>query len=1111
MKNKFLRFFGIITLLLIWACATEKEQMPLPELTYFGEEPRIQNPLSPEESQRHIQLPKGFTAELFAAEPNIINPIAFAWDERGRLWVLQSQDYPHDLENDVGGDRITICEDIDKDGLADKFTEFAVGQSLSTGIVIVKGGAIVSQAPEMVFLEDSDGDDKMDKRTVLFDGFGIWDTHAGPSSLRFGHDNMIWGAVGYSGFENQFVGKPVEFSTGVFRFSREGDFFEPVGKFNNNTWGLGISQDLEIFGSTANNNHACYVGIPLKYYDYLNKRPTWGINSDFIQGHYEISAVGSIPLQQVDVRGGYTAAAGANFYTAENYPKAYQNQMYVNAPTGHLVHIARMEKSGAGYKEVDGGNIFASTDAWAAPVFTETGPDGNLWVADWYNPVIQHNPDKRGMDNQIWNDEPGEGNAHLNPHRDKRHGRIYVIKYKGKADNSIASLDPSDDNGLLAGIKSSNMFWRTTAQRLIVENSKTELIPQLIKIAGGDNLPAVHALWSLNGLGAFNSDSNAQSLINKALTSSSSVVKKTGLALLPSTEKSSIQLAQSMLLEDPDLFVRRNAILKASELPETEELFHATQHLLSNEINSSDQWLIAAIKLYNKDQNIEEIEPEEVDMVIASGDEEITDWKYTEEAVDNWNSVDFDDSNWEVGASVFGTKDLSENINTTWSSGKIWLRRDVDLEERITNPVLKVIHDENYEVYVNGRLLFQEKGRTRKYKLIRLDSKLGKLFKKGKNVIAVYCQNENGNQYIDVGIGNAKQFEADQTIVLNTVPQKMAYDRKEIHAMAGQTLEIVLNNIDQMPHNLVLIDQGSLEVFGKTVDQFLQSPEAAEMEYVPQSRYVLGATKMLDPEESGSIKIRVPDNPGDYPFICTFPGHWRMMQGVLKVSARGSYFAENPNAIKVAVMGGGGSHNFEKFFGIADGKIMSQGGKNEINYTESPMQLTSLLMETDVLVISNNKPYNADTKEAIFTHVDQGKPMLIYHPSTWYNWKDWPEYNKDLVAGGSRSHEKLQEFEVIVKKPNHPIMKNVPPRFRVTDELYRWEKDPEGPKVEVLAIGKGLESGAEYPVVWIVKHDKAPIVCNTLGHDQDAHGLPAYQNILENSFNWITRKLKRPL
>src|SRR5690606_10731848 len=95
---------------ILFSGCTNKER-PLPPLTYTGENPRVQDPLSPEDSQRHIQLPEGFSARLFAAEPNIINPIAFTWDERGRLWVVQSKDYPHNLANDVGGDRITICED----------------------------------------------------------------------------------------------------------------------------------------------------------------------------------------------------------------------------------------------------------------------------------------------------------------------------------------------------------------------------------------------------------------------------------------------------------------------------------------------------------------------------------------------------------------------------------------------------------------------------------------------------------------------------------------------------------------------------------------------------------------------------------------------------------------------------------------------------------------------------------------------------------------------------------------------------------------------------------------------------------------------------------------
>lgn len=1112
MKNHAVKLGCCLALLFIsFACSTEKKQ--LPELTYTGEEPKVQNPLSPEDSRQHIQLPDGFEASLFAAEPDIINPIAFAWDERGRLWVIQSQDYPHGLANDVGGDRITICEDTDGDGMADKFTDFATEQSLSTGIVIVKGGAIVAQAPEMVFLEDTDGDDKMDKRTLLFDGFGTYDTHAGPSSLKYGPDNQIWGSVGYSGFENQFDGKNVNFTRGVYRFSKDGKSFEPLGQFNNNTWGLGITQDFEIFGSTANNNHCCYVGIPLKHYEHLPKRPSWAINADFIQGHYEIFSPNPIPLQQVDVRGGYTAAAGANFYTADNYPSEYQNQMYVNEPTGHLVHIAKIVSDGAGYKEVDGGNIFASTDSWTAPVYAETGPDGNLWIADWYNPVIQHNPDKRGMENQIWNANKGEGNAHLNPLRDKGHGRIYIIKHKNGSQSDIKTLNPSDSKGLLAALQSTNMFWRTTAQRLIVENNLTNLIPDLIEMVekntSKSNLGASHALWAIEGLGGFDgANEKANQVIEKALAHESIGAKRTALSLIPTTAIGSEILVKSGLLEADDLHLRLAAMLRASELPETDALFDVMESISTDETNLNDKWLKAAIKIYFREQNYEDIDEKDVVMVVPSAAEKESEWNYIEkEPSGDWFEKNFDDSKWKKAPAVFGTPDQGSAIKTPWTSDDIWMRKTVTLEGEIAEPVLKIWHDDDYEVYVNGKPLFSAQGAS-SYRLIRLDAELGKLFQKGENVIAVHCHNKHGNQFIDLGIGKVAEFNADKTIALNTVSQKMAYDKTVLHATAGEKLEIKLTNQDEMPHNLVLIEEGTLDDFGKLVDKFLESPDALKMDYVPKSRYVLAATKMLNPTESGVIQVKVPDKPGDYPFVCTFPGHWRMMQGVLKVSPRGTYISENPKALKIAVMGGGSSHNFVKFFGAADGKIMSQKGQNTVNYTENPTVLNSFLDDTDVLFISNNKPFDAATRKNIFSRVNKGMPMLIYHPSIWYNWEDWPEYNRQLVGGGSRSHEKLQEFEVKVVKPNHPIMRGVPATFRIVDELYRFEKDASGTNIEVLAIGKGLESGEEFPVVWIAKHPKANIVANTLGHDERAHGLPAYQTILNNSINWMKKNLR---
>ena len=1103
--NHFKKYLVLVVGALMGVTSCKNGKEPLPQLTYTGENPKVQNPLSPEDSKKHIQLPEGFEAHLFASEPNIINPIAFTWDERGRLWVVQTKDYPHGLNNDVGGDRITICEDTDGDGKADVFKDFATEQSLTTGITLVKGGAIVAQAPHMVFLEDTDGDDVMDKSTVLFSGFGTDDTHAGPSNLRYGLDNMIWGSVGYSGFNNQFPSKAVSFKMGVYKFKKDGSILEPVGQFNNNTWGLGFNENFEIFGSTANNNHCCFVGIPLKHYDYLNHDPNWKINADFIQGHYEINAVDSLPLQQVDVRGGYTSASGANFYTARNYPAAYQNHMYVTEPTGHLVHIAKIEKDGAGYKEVDGGHLFASTDAWSAPVFAETGPDGNIWVADWYNPVIQHNPDKRGMDNQIWNDERGEGNAHINKFRDYGHGRIYIITHEDNDDMDFEPLDKDNNDELLAALQSDNMFWRTTAQRLIVEENKKELVSELeaivqteTKDASGLNGGALHALYTLDGLGALKTE-----LIIEALKNSSAGVKRAALALLPLTKESSEALASSGLLQDKDPNIRLAAILKAGELPESNALYAAIDEISSKEENTSDKWLNAAIKIYYRQVGLEEVSAAEVEIIMPSGEDGEATWKYTtDKPADDWFATKFNDASWKSGVGKFGDE-KTKGVKTNWSTSDIWMRRELVLPEGIEDPVLKIAYDDDYEVYVNGQILLADKGYSFTYKHIKLDEQKTKLFKKGTNVIAVHCVNNQGFQQIDVGLGKVGKVKADVVFDVDVINQKMQFSEQKLYAKTGQTVEIRLTNKDQMSHNLVVIKPGSLETFGNMVDEFLKNPEAEKMGYVPKSRYLVGATDMLTPGETGSVIFTLPDTPGVYPFVCTFPGHWRLMQGVIIVTAPGSYISEEENAPQISVMGGGGSHDFLKFFGIADGKILSENGKNTVLYTENPVELGANLPNTDVLLLSNNKPLDNNTKNTIISRVEAGEMnMLIYHPSTWYNWEDWPVYNKTIVGGGSRSHEELQEFEVKVVKPNHPLMKGVPSTFRIVDELYRWEKDPDA-EIEVLAVGRGLKSGKEYPAVWIVKHPKAKIIGNTLGHDERAHDLKAYKTILQNSIKWI--------
>ena len=301
--------------------------------------PRFQLPLSPEESMKLVQLPIEFEMELFASEPMIINPMAMAWDERGRLFVIETVDYPNEVRTEGGNDRIKILEDTDGDGKADKVTVFAENLNIPTSIMAVNGGILISMAPDFVFLKDTNGDDVADVREVVITGWGKSDTHAGPSNLKYGFDNKIWGVLGYSGFNGEVGGKSHSFGQGVYRFTPNASELEYLGNSSNNTWGLGFTEDFETFLSTANGQHSVYFSMANKYL----KRPIFQGSANTVHGidsHYDMPHLTPF-LRQVDWFGGYTAAAGHNFYTARSFPESYWNRVaFVAEPTGRVLHKA---------------------------------------------------------------------------------------------------------------------------------------------------------------------------------------------------------------------------------------------------------------------------------------------------------------------------------------------------------------------------------------------------------------------------------------------------------------------------------------------------------------------------------------------------------------------------------------------------------------------------------------------------------------------------------------------------------------------------------------------------------------------------------------------------
>lgn len=206
--------------------------------------------------------------------------------------------------------------------------------------------------------------------------------------------------------------------------------------------------------------------------------------------------------------------------------------------------------------------------------------------------------------------------------------------------------------------------------------------------------------------------------------------------------------------------------------------------------------------------------------------------------------------------------------------------------------------------------------------------------------------------------------------------------------------------------------------------------------------------------------------------------------------------------IRVLLVGGGASHDFDRWYKQEDVQTLQKDGLATVEYTSDPTTILSKLKDIDVLYLSNNQPITDEaTRKAIFAFVDAGKGLVLAHPALWYNWADWPEYNQKLVGGGSKGHDKYGPFEVTVTNKKHPVTKNVPDNFKLNDELYYFKPDASGTAIEVLATAKAEGSDKVFPSIFVVKYPKGKIVGIALGHAA-SHTIEPYQTILRNAVEW---------
>jgi putative membrane-bound dehydrogenase-like protein len=464
-------------------------------------------PIAPDDAMKRIRIQRDFDIKLVASEPTVVNPIAVEWDPSGRMWVALTPEYPfkETPARIPGKDSIIILDGPDGDGRFAKRAVFYEGLVLPTSFVFYRDGVIVAQAPQILFLRDRDGDGKANRKQILFDGFGRSDTHAVINNLRWGLDGWIYGCQGYSGNDStnivnarrQRFGK---IGNGIFRFKPDGSAMEQVSSYGGNSWGIDFNWEGELFHSKANGPHLNHVVMPERF---LARGKLANAASDkAIPDHEKVNPIFTDKRHeyvQVSPVGVFTAASGCTIYEGGAWPERYYGSAFVCEPTVHIVHediLFRSESPTFESTRRDETEFIAGNDLWFRPVHTRVGPDGAMYLLDFYNQAISHN-DIRGI-------EHGKGNAAVRPDRDHRHGRIWRITHQEQREFDVPNLAKAASGDLVNALQHPNFWVRLNAQRLMMERQDKSVVPALASLLQTNRMMyvRVHALWTLHLLNA---------------------------------------------------------------------------------------------------------------------------------------------------------------------------------------------------------------------------------------------------------------------------------------------------------------------------------------------------------------------------------------------------------------------------------------------------------------------------------------------------------------------------------------------------------------------------------------------------------------------------------
>ncbi|RMF44128.1 MAG: DUF1080 domain-containing protein [Planctomycetota bacterium] len=520
--------------------------------------------LSADAAAAAMRVPDGFEVKVCAAEPDVRQPIAMALDDRGRMWVAEAYEYPRRASGDRGRDRILVFEDSDGDDRFDRRTVFYEGLNLVSGLEVGFGGVWVGAAPYLMFIPDRDGDDVPDGQPqILLDGWGYQDTHETLNAFCWGPDGWLYGCHGV--FTHSRVGKPgtpeedrVPLNAAIWRYHPIDHRFEVFAHGTSNPWGIDFNEVGDAFATACVIPHLYHI-IPAGRYQrqagqHFNPFTYDDIKTIADHLHY----LGATPHSgngKSDAAGGGHAHAGAMVYLGGTWPAKYRGALLMNNIHGQRLNMDLLEASGSGYVGTHGPDFLLTGDMASQILNLRYGPDGNVYMIDWYDMQACHRP---------------EVEIH-----DRSNGRIYKINYTGTAGQEVASVDLAalSDLELAELCLAENDWYVRHARRLLQERAGQGGVAQqaadrLRDIARqhADPTRRLRGMWALHGIGLLDA-----SMLRRLMEDANPHVRSWAVRLAMQSADSEVEpwidVWTNMAQHDPSPIVRLSLASVAGRIP----------------------------------------------------------------------------------------------------------------------------------------------------------------------------------------------------------------------------------------------------------------------------------------------------------------------------------------------------------------------------------------------------------------------------------------------------------------------------------------------------------------------------------------------------------------